>query len=554
VTCEILRARLAIGLGDLRAASERCAEALELAHESGRPLLEFQAHLTAGQIAEAGGDSAAALDAYGRAHLCLERLRGQLRTDELKIAFTDDKQAVYQGLVAVTLAGDDSDEGAAAAFEHVERAKSRGLSDLLAYGSPGMGRPSADGDPLVAELAELRQEINWYYRQIGTEELRGGEASQARLGQLRAEVRQRERQLLRDLRRLQATDVELSSLQGSSVADLASLRAALPEGSTLIEFYTARGVLYRFELDRDHLVARRLGAVAPIRELQRHLQFQFGKFRLGGDYIERFGKTFLAQALELLKELYRPLLGDWRPGDDIRHLIVVPHDFLHHVPFHALHDGERFLVDRLSVSYAPSATVFQLCSQRKIQAAGHSLVMGVSDERAPQIHDEAQAVAATLPGSRLLLGSEATRESLARLGDGCRFLHLATHGLYRKDNPMFSALQLGDTRMSLLDLYDLKLEVDLAVLSGCGTGLSDVQGSDELVGLTRGLLFAGARSVVATLWDVNDDSTAKFMQHFYGRLIEAAEPAEALQQAMVSLRQEHPHPYYWAPFVLTGAA
>ena len=553
VTCEILRARLAAGLGDLPAAGQRCTEALELASESGRPLLEFQAHLVSGQIAEAGGDPAAALAAYGRAHHCLERLRGQLRTDELKIAFTDDKQAVYEGLVAVTLAGGESDELAATAFGHVETAKSRGLSDLLAYGSPGIGRPSAEGDPLVEQLAELRHEINWYYRQISAEELRGSESSQVRLSQLRSEVRQREQQLLRDLRRLQATDAELMSLQGSSVADLDSLRATLPAGCVLIEYFIARDLLYRFELDHERLVVRPLGPVSRIRELHRQVQFQFGKFRLGDEYMRRFGRMFESQALTLLQELHEALLGDWRPRDGIRHLIVVPHDFLHHVPFHALHDGERFVVDRLSVSYAPSATVFHLCALRPVESAERSLVMGVSDKRAPRILDEARAVARILPGSRLLLGAEATRDSLSRLGDGCRFLHLATHGLYRRDNPMFSALQLGDTRMSLLDLYDLRLEVELAVLSGCATGLSDVQGSDELVGLTRGLLFAGARSVVATLWDVNDDSTARFMQLFYSQLIAAVEPAAALQRAMASLREEHPHPYYWAPFVLTGA-
>ena len=174
------------------------------------------------------------------------------------------------------------------------------------------------------------------------------------------------------------------------------------------------------------------------------------------------------------------------------------------------------------------------------------------DERAPKILDEAQTVARILPNSRLLVGPEASRASLAQLADGCRFVHVATHGLYRRDNPMFSALELGDGRLSLLDLYELKMGVELAVLSGCGTGLGDVQGADELIGLTRGLLFAGARSVLATLWDVNDDSTAEFMSLFYGRLTEDPRPARALRHAMIQLRKAHPHPYYWAPFVLTG--
>lgn len=552
VLCLILRSRLAVGLDDLEAAKRHCDAALALAGETGRPLLEYQAHLAAGQLAEAGGDPSAALDSYHLAHQALERLRGQLQTDELKIAFTDDKQAVYEGLVAVTLAGGQSPEEIETAFGYVETAKSRGLADLLALGSPGVGAPAAKDNPLVGELGELRQELNWYYRQIGMEELRGGEASKRRLSRLREQTVQRERHLLRTLRSLQAIDAEFSSLQGTVSVDLASLRRSLPPDSALIEYFTARGLLYRFQLDRHSLQVRKIGSVARVAELHRQLRFQFGKFRVGGDYVKRFEKTFHDQAIALLTKLHDVLIGDLRPDDGIRHLIVVPHDFLHQMPFHALYDGERFLIDRLSISYAPSATVFQLCSMRRVESEERSLVLGVPDEQAPKILDEAQAVARILPNSTLLVGKEATRESLSRLAGGCRFVHIATHGLYRKDNPMFSALQLGDTRLSLLDLYDLDMEVEMAVLSGCGTGLSDVQGSDELVGLTRGLLFAGARSVVATLWDVNDDSTAELMSLFYRRLTEGSRPASALRHAMVTLRELHPHPYYWAPFVLTG--
>ena len=90
------------------------------------------------------------------------------------------------------------------------------------------------------------------------------------------------------------------------------------------------------------------------------------------------------------------------------------------------------------------------------------------------------------------------------------------------------------------------------MLSGCGTGLAAVRGSDELVGLTRGLLYAGACSVLVTLWDVNDASTTRFMRLFYDRLLASERPAEALRGAMVALRAEHAHPYHWAPFILVG--
>jgi CHAT domain-containing protein len=131
-------------------------------------------------------------------------------------------------------------------------------------------------------------------------------------------------------------------------------------------------------------------------------------------------------------------------------------------------------------------------------------------------------------------------------------VHIATHGFFRQDNPMFSAIQLGGSRLTLFDLYQLELGAELVVLSGCGTGLNVVESGDELIGLTRGLLYAGARSAMVTLWDVHDHSTAEFMSIFYRQLAHQGNRARAARLAMLELRETCPHPYYWAPFVLVG--
>ena len=91
-------------------------------------------------------------------------------------------------------------------------------------------------------------------------------------------------------------------------------------------------------------------------------------------------------------------------------------------------------------------------------------------------------------------------------------MHIATHGMFRRDNPMFSSIRLGDGPLSVYDLYELRLSAELVTLSGCGTGLSVVVGGDEQLGLVRGLLYAGARAVLLTLWDAYDSSTADFMK------------------------------------------
>ena len=117
---------------------------------------------------------------------------------------------------------------------------------------------------------------------------------------------------------------------------------------------------------------------------------------------------------------------------------------------------------------------------------------------------------------------------------------------------MFSAIRLGDSFLSLFDLYQLKLPVELITLSGCSTGLNVVAAGDELVGLARGLLHAGAQSLILSLWDVHDRSTAEFMAAFYRLLQQGKTKAVALRAAIIELRTRYPHCYQWAPFILVG--
>jgi CHAT domain-containing protein len=214
-------------------------------------------------------------------------------------------------------------------------------------------------------------------------------------------------------------------------------------------------------------------------------------------------------------------------------------------------DG-RFLIDNYTVSYAPSATVFRLCCQKRPAESGNALIMGLPDRLAPCIADEVRAVSEILPNPRVFLDADATADQLRAIGPTSRFVHIATHGLFRRDNPMFSSIRLGSGPLCVYDLYELRLSADLVTLSGCSTGLNAVVGGDEILGLVRGLLYAGARSVLLTLWDAHDRSTADFMQTFYRRLQGGASKARAAQGAMQQLREQYRHPFYWAPFSLMG--
>lgn len=278
-----------------------------------------------------------------------------------------------------------------------------------------------------------------------------------------------------------------------------------------------------------------------------------GKFRLGPDYLRTFAAPLREAALMHLRTLYDELMAPVRPLLETPRLIVAPHGKLHQVPFHALYDGCRHLLDDFEVSVSPSASVHALCRSRRAGSPAGSLVMGIPDDKAPWIADEAQAVAATLPDARVFIGHSATEAELRAHAPGSRFVHVACHGMFRRDNPAFSAIRLGDSWLSLHDLYSIPLSAELVVLSGCSTGMNAVTGGDELIGLMRGLLHAGARSVMLSLWDIQDRSASEFMTAFYRNLQDGRNKAESWRGACLEHRENHPHPSHWAPYVFIGS-
>jgi CHAT domain-containing protein len=259
--------------------------------------------------------------------------------------------------------------------------------------------------------------------------------------------------------------------------------------------------------------------------------------------------TLVAPVEGLLEEMgIQTSYGAGAPGK----LVVVPHGLLHQAPFHALFDGEGYLLERFEISYAPSARVSSLCQQRASRRSGRALVMGVADPLIPAAEKEARAVAQHLPGAEVLSDERATSDALRAAASGRPILHLACHGLFRADNPMFSSLKLHDGWLTAADVMRLDLAGALVTLSACESGRNEVFEGDELIGLTRAFLGVGASSLVVSLWLVQDEATALLMEEYYERLRAGTGPAEALRGAQLAIKDEYPHPYYWAPFVVVG--
>ena len=548
----LLLGRIALQFGEIATAETETEAAMSKLDLLQAPVFSYQADLLRGQIAHIRGQRKTALSTYREACKSLEMVRSRLHSEELKISFMKNRLQAYEALVELHLTGGEGETSTAEVFSWIEAAKSRSMTETIFQSGQNAPLDEQGQSESVRRIRDLRKELNWYYHRIELEQLRPEGNAHKRIRGLREKAVFYENELLRTLRELPAHERENGTLEAPADFSLQRLQRSLPVDTTLIEYYSTGDQLIAAVVKKNKTEIVPVSGVSRITHFLQFLRFQISKFRMGVAYTERFEQPLLDATQAHLKSLYDELLAPLREHLDTRHLIFVPHGALHFLPFHALRNEDHYLCEAYTISYAPSATVFTLCQEKAQSDQPISLVMGIPDERASHILGEVESVAALLPHPELLVGEQATSGKLKAKGAESGLLHIATHGSYRQDNPMFSGIRLGDGYLNLHDLYQMRLPAKLVTLSGCATGMNFVAQGDELLGLQRGLFCAGATSLLLSLWDVHDQSTAKLMHAFYKRYTETKDMAGSLQAAMNQLREEVPHPYFWAPFVLVG--
>lgn len=558
ILCQLLLARIVLQTGQHDEASRLCLQAIEQAEAIESPNLKFNASALLGKVFEAQGRRREAWTAYEAAQREMETLRSSLGDEGMKIALMANKFEVYERLVSLSLDGaaPSTQPDAAGCIElalrFIEQAKNRSLRDAL-FGrlqqmAASNGCSETGPDPRVREL---REELSWFQRRIEQHHLGPSAGSIEVLKDLHQQARLREQQLLTALREDPASE---SALYSSKVASLAEIRGALPLNTGLLEFFRVgdRFMVIVVTADQLHLV--HLAEAGQVAQSLRLLRFQFERRRMAGA-----AKQPTAASLEIVHQHLRDLhQGLFAPLGELlrncRRLVIVPHDLLHDVPFQALTDGDRYVSDLFAISYAPSASILALSAGIPRPASTRSLILGVPDDRAPRILDEVEALAGMLPEPDVYVGEQASVSVLRDKGPSSRYIHIASHGHFRSDSPLFSGVMLGREHLDVYDLYQLRLPAELVTLSGCGTGLNVLAKGDEQLGIERGLLYAGAQCLLLTMWDVHDGSAAAFIRLFYEGLTAHGDKGVALRQAQRRLREQYPHPYDWAPFVLVGNA
>ncbi len=541
----VLLGRVGLELDDVAAAQAATTEISRLIAATKTPLVLFPYHVLCAEIAEGQHKWDEAQHYYERAVQELEQHQTRLHHDDLRVTFLKGRHKAYDGLVRLSLDRMDSGEDVAAAYGWCERARSRGLVELLSHYSPALHSEAEKS--LVAKANQLREELNAEYAR-----------SQPEFRPLAAQadyetIAFKEQELARTLREISTVDPEYASLQQVSIATLESLRDALLDKTTVVEYFTAGDEILAFIVNRTGArVVRRLCSSERILNAQERLGFQIEKFQLGPDYIATHAEQILESTKRHLQALYGYLVAPFIDEIKTPHITVVPHGGLHFLPFHAFFDGQQYLIDRFEVSYAPSASILKYCLEKQEAPGANPLLVAVPDDKAPLVDDEVRTIATLFPNARTLHAEAATRAAFVEASASSSFIHIATHAFFRHDNPMFSSFKLADGYFTAFDLFSLACPTNLVTLSGCQSGMSEVSGSDDLLGLMRGFLYAGARSLLVSLWNVDDESTTALMVDFYREWQKGAAKSTALRSAMLAVRRSQPNPFYWAPFLLVG--
>lgn len=508
------------------------------AEKQQQPNIALAALNSLGKCALAKRNFADAKRYFKKAIALIEKLRAPLAAEEFRMAFLSNKLEPFENLAAICIKEFRIKE----AFSYVEAARSRALADVL--GTSENLVTAKDSAGLTAELDRLREELNWCYSCLNRAEVKD-------LARLQHDAKQKEKQISVLMRRIESTNENRNFRRDTF--DSGKLQKQLGKKKLLIEFVNLDGVFSAIVVDdKDIRYVENLASENEIMELLEGLQFQFGALRYGKKLPEIYLAELKKRANFYLQKLYEKLLAPIAAYFGQRDLVIVPVGALYYVAFPALYDGEKYVVEDREIAHSPSAAIWQALDQKRWKEPKGVLLMGYADEKIPLVNDEIGELITVFPAAESFTGDEASFAAFTENAPKCDLLHMACHGQFRPENPLFSSLHLADGWVTVRDICRQKLRAQLVTLSACETGLNKIFAGDEIIGLARGFLSAGANSLVLSLWTVNDQATATLMKNFYRNLRQGHSVSASLQTAQKEFIRKSEHPYFWSSFVLLG--
>jgi CHAT domain-containing protein/tetratricopeptide (TPR) repeat protein len=550
IVTRFLQGRLKFQNGEFAAARALWSPAVEEAQKLGNK--DFVSGLLAaiGVAYLQEGKPNEAIEQLVKAVKILEENATTVRVEELLTSYLGSERRWYYELLVEMLVRQGQTKEA---FEYAERARARAFLNLVGNRRlrPGQGADAklvADAETLRAAIAALERPDPGHPAPNPAQTAEDLKEARRRFEALQV--------------RLKVSNPEYSSLVAIEPLQVADIQREIAPGTTMISYFLTSIGAHAWVLDRGsfHYVALPLDskALSQVRCWAKEVQHARGVTPINPCNPEGNPE----------ENLYRVLIAPLRDKIQSRRLVVIPHGVLHYIPFAALRDPQtgHYLVEDYTLTYAPSASALRFLRGKESPIAGKALVLGNPANPAPELpplpgaEKEAALVAQAL-GTTPLVGRDATENLLYHLDKKVDLVHIAAHGIYDSDNPSFSRIALapGAKQDGNLELHEILADLDLSgvnlvVLSACQTAIGERSGGDEIVGLTRGLLYAGSSGVISTLWDIDDEAAAILMAEFYRLLLSGTPVAEALQQAQLALLRSprFKDPSYWAAFSLAG--
>ena len=487
-----------------------------------------------------------AIDCYRKAVEVAESIQGEIKIEELKAMFASQQVEVYSHLINLLWNKGDFES----AFNYVERSRARAFLDQLAGGkidlSPEGNSQLLDQEKaLKAEIIKLRQQL------IALRNRPKTELNDNAIAKVNNQIDAGERDYEKLIIKLKLQNPKTADLINVDVAPLADIQRLLAADTTLVEYFVTDKRTLAFIITRNSLKTVSL-------DISREdLTDKLKQFR---DF-SSLDNPYPAE----LKQLHQWLIVPLKPYLNTPKIGIVPHSILHYLPFAALSDGKHYLNDDYTLFNLPSANVLRFLPKEHTSGVTTVLALGnpaIDESLNPLKYAQREVeTIARLFKTRAFVGKAATKSVLLSQARGAETLHLAVHGEYNPNHPLFSTLYLAkdaqnDGRLAVYEIYqlDLSTRTNLVVLSGCQTQIGKLSEGDEVVGLNRAFLYAGTPTVIASLWNVDDEATGLLMERFYNHLKQGMSKAQALRQAQIELRSKYSHPYYWSAFVLTGEA
>ncbi len=478
---------------------------------------------------------------FKKAVKIIESLRAPLAGEEFRMSFLSDKLAPFENLAKIYL----SENRFRDAFLMIEKSRARTLSETLQRNSTTNLRAKGSAK-IIKNLETLREELNWFYSRLNR-------AEEAELTELQTEITKREKQISNLLRQIESTNISNDGKNFAADFDFKILQKTLGADRVLIEFVKFDECFSAFLItDKKINFIKNLAKESEIIELLENLHFQFGALRYGAKVSEKFIVELKKRADFYLQKLYRKLFEPLEKFVKQKDLVIIPANSIYYVPFQALHDGVNYVVESREVSYAPSATVWHFLQKTPHRKAQNALLIGFADEKIPLVNREITTLQKVFPSAKTFTGEQARFSAFVENAKNFDVLHLACHGQFRPENPLFSSLHLADGFVTVRDICANKLKAELVTLSACETGLNKIFAGDEILGLARGFLSAGAKSLILSLWTVSDEATTELMKDFYEMLQRGATVTASLRQAQKKFIERGEHPYFWSSFSMIG--